>query len=611
MLRLKDHSKRLHKLQESSKEFTQEHNVQNKLFGTNDYIPFTETHITESVEEHPDNHKKLIIKATHAEPNEAAGLVVPKHMWEGTVAHKVGTVTNKGVVREKDSTRVVGMNERNEARAKVYGKELRQPLTRPQITKLHTSVLEKHFSKSEPEQIAAEKEAIAKLKKAKHLDSGDTTDKGEKTDTVNVETDEQGRHFTAAGSKGVAGHAVYTAGSGDKQEHHIIITCKGQTKGCGGGVDAHGIADTSKGTCFAPNAENQYPNAAVRRATHEQAKHDPKMSADWILAHAHSLRNNANVADKQNKRFLFRPNIVDETDTTSRVAIKHLNKQRQEQGKPPIIGNGYGKMGELHDPENHWHVTYSNTGPKVKGGHGIKENADRDRRRISESVTASGSKGDYKNDEGHNVPPKGSYMVTDMKRGSALDKEYQTHITHAKYWSAGREEHQLTDHEKAQGHEGHYDGEGKPTTPENAHYGHKTVNGRRYDYQKQHILHPRLVDVPITAKGKTEHHLIPSDSRFLDEQHLPKERFKSKNGKNAGGILVTTPTTSTSDLGHQSSFTHHVDQSTIEHAKKHGGEHEIDAPEEQEKARTNGEYAAPTPISAKIPKISDLKKKKK
>ena len=91
-------------------------------------------------------------------------------------------------------------------------------------------------------------------------------------------------------------------------------------------------------------------------------------------------------------------------------------------------------------------------------------------------------------------------------------------------------------------------------TPEKSHYGHSVVNGNRYDYQKQHILHPRLVQVGNNEDGTP--HMIPTDSRFKDEEFLPKKRFKTKNGKLAGAILMTTPTHSTSNHLHHSSFTH-------------------------------------------------------
>lgn len=554
---------------------SQEQNVQNMLFGINDYIPFEHDHLKESVEDHPDNPKRLVFKGK-SKGTTATGIVVPRHMWEG-------------------GKTAVGMKERNKARAEVYGHERRDPLSLGEIERHHKEHLDDHFKKPEHEQIKAEKEAVERLKKAKHLPShGSTLDEGEKTDTVKHEHDEEGRPHVAAAQKGVAGHAVYTSGHGEHEEHHVLNTCPGQTKGCGGGVSAKGIADTSKGTCFAPKAEAQYADAATRRAAQTQAKHDPKMTRDWILAHTHSLRNAAEKADKPKKhapkgeRFLFRPNVLDETDRSSRHAIKHLNKQRAAKGKPPIIANSYGKTNELHDPENHYHVTYSNTGPKVKHGQEVTENIKRDNLRRRETHTATDAAGNHRvNDEGKKTPPKNSYMVTNMKRGSDLDKEFQKHVTHAKYWSTGRDEHELSDEEKKQGHEGHYDGSGKPTTPDKAHYGHTTVNGRRYDYQKQHILHPRMV--------KVGDHEIPTDSRFKDHEHLPKDRFKSRNGKDAGGILATTPTHSTSNEQHHSSFTHHVGPETIEHAKKNNGEYEIDNPHEQEKARGK-EYVAPQPI---------------
>ena len=510
------------------------------------------------------------------------GIVVPRHMWEGK--------TYKG----EGGKKVEGMRDVNEARAKVYGSERRDPLNSGQMNSLHKKVLAEHFSKPLHEQTAAEEEALNKLREAKHIGkTANTLDKSEKLDTVNHETDSAGRNYVGFASKGVAGHSLYTSGHGENQKHHVINTCAGQTVGCGGGTDKNGIVDTSRGTCFAPNAESQYVNAAVRRASHEQAKHDPAMSKDWILAHTGSLRNAAENADKKNKVLLFRPNVVDETDVTSRHAIRHLNDQRKATGKPNIEANSYGKTNELHDPENGYHVTHSNVGPKVKKGASIEENISRDKARVRNTILAADNKGDFKNEQGNKTPPKGSYMVTDVKRGSEMSKNMEKHIDHAKYWSTGRPKSELTPEEISQGEEGHYGGDHKPTTEDKAHYGHKTVKGLRFDYQKQHILHPRLVQVGFNEDGSK--HMIPTDSRFKDTEFLPKNRFKSKNGKDAGHILMTTPTESTSSIGHQTSFTHHVNDSHIEHAKKNKGEYEIDKPEDQIKA-AGKEYVAPQAV---------------
>jgi len=573
-----------------------EQHVQDMLFGYNDYIPYLEhkgMNLKEAVEDHPDNPKRLVFTHDGPKPGHAQGLVAPRHMWEGPK----------------------GMNVRNEMRANVYGGDHRPPLGLGQIEREHASTLKDHFSKSKGEQIKAEKAAVARLKAAGHLDNGDTTDEGEKTDTVKHEYDEQGRSFEAASSKGVAGHALYTSGHGENQKHHILNTCPGQTRGCGGGIDSKGLADTSKGTCFAPRAEIQYKNAAVRRACHAQAKHDPAMTNDWILAHTHSLRNRADKADSRNKRFLFRPNVVDETDRSSRHAIRHLNEQRASENKPPIVANSYGKTNETHDPENHYHVTFSNIGPKVKGGKEISENIKRDSTRVRQTVHAVEGTGartaDIKNEQGNNTPPKNSYMVLNAKRDGPLAKAFESNVTHAKYWDRGRETHELSEKEKAQGPEGHYDGNGKPTTPDKAHFGHTTIMGsdgkeRRYNYQKQHILHPRMVEVGKNKDGTP--HAIPTDSRFKDNEYLPKDRYKTSNGKVAGAILATTPTTSTSDAQHHTTFTHHVDEKTIEHAKRNNGEYEIDNPREQEAARGK-EYAQPSPIMImKKPKKGNRKK---
>lgn len=590
--------------EEEHKDLPIEQHVQDKLFGVNDYIPFKHSNLSEEAEDIKDNPNRVIFRGERHQ-GKASGIVVPRHMWEGTPPTAGGHIskqTGKVVAPTKGN---IGMRERNKLRAQVYGSEQRNPLTKTEIHKIHLDALQEHFGKSKEDQLKAEKEARERLKAAGHLDNGDTTDKSEKTDTVNFEHDEDGRQFTAIGSKGVAGHALYTSGTGKKEKHHVLNTCLGQTEGCGGGVDADNVADTSRGTCFAPKAESQYPAASIRRACHAQAIHDPAMTRDWIIAHAGSIRTHADRADKKNKRLLFRPNIVDETDTTSYHLIKALNKQRKAEGKPHIIGNGYGKTGEIHDPENGWYSTYSNTGPKVKNGKKISENVQRDGSRQKETIVANtdikGNGEHHKNEEGNNTPPKNSYLVINAHRGSDLDKAFQAHVTHAKYWSKGREQHELSDEEKKQGEEAHYDANGNLTKdPSKSHYGHITVNGRRYDYQKQHILHPRLVKVieKKRVKGKvvtTEHH-IPTDSRFKDNDFLPKDRFKSKNGKEAGAILATTPTTSTTNEQHHSNFTHHVDQNTINHAIENNGEYEIDNPHEQEKARINGEYHAPVKI---------------
>jgi hypothetical protein len=89
--------------------------------------------------------------------------------------------------------------------------------------------------------------------------------------------------------------------------------------------------------------------------------------------------------------------------------------------------------------------------------------------------------------------------------------------------------------------------------------------------------------------------MIPTDSRFKDEDFLPENRYKTKNGKNAGHILMTTPTESTSNLAHETPFTHHVSDQHIEHATKNNGEYEIDRPEDQAKAKGK-EYIAPQEV---------------
>jgi hypothetical protein len=522
------------------------------------------------------------------------GITVPRHMWEGKTYGGTGP---------KQGKKVEGMRDLNEARAEVYGGEQRPPLTIGQVGSLHKKILNSHFGLPIHEQIANEEAALERLRKAKHIGSNaDTLDTSEKLDTVKHEHDEEGRTYEGFASKGVAGHSLYTSGHGNDSKHHAINTCPGATVGCSGGVDKNGIVDTSKGTCFAPNAEQQYVNAAVRRAAHEQAKHDPKMTEDWILAHTGSLRKVSNDLDKKNIRTLFRPNVVDETDVSSRHVIKGLNDQRKAEGKPIIVANSYGKTNELHDPENGYYVTHSNIGPKTKQGKSISENIDRDKQRIRSTITAQNASGkDFVNEQGNKTPPKGSYMVTNVRRDSPEDEAMQKHIKYAKYWSTGRPVEELSKEEKAEGDEAHYGADHEPTTKAEGHYGHRVHKGQRYEYQKQHILHPRLVNVPErklnkeTGETETVEHMIPTDSRFKDEDFLPKDRFVTRNGKLAGAILMTTPTKSTPIFQHHTSFTHHVGPEQIAHAKKNKGEYEIDAPEAQV-AAAGKEYVPPEPI---------------
>jgi hypothetical protein len=519
--------------------------------------------------------KRITVPATGA--GGVKGIVVPKHLIEGNP--KAGAEGLKNMMT---------------ARAKVYGEEHREPLNLGQMGRIHKQTLEEHFAKPLDEQKKAENEALNKIRAAKFIKHNkDTLDESEKLDTVEHEYDEQGRSYVGYASKGIAGHALFPKGHGKDMDYKVINTCPGQTEGCGGGKSAEGIVDTKQGTCFAPNAESQYAAAVSRRAGHAIAKHDPAMTRDWIIAHTGSMRNAAGRADKQNKRMLYRPNVVDETDVSSRHVIRHLNEQRKMDDKPQITANSYGKTNERHDPENGYHKTHSNVGPKVKKGQEISENVARDKARVRNTVMAADNQGDFKNEQGNKTPPEGSYMVTDVKRGSPMAKNMEKAITHAKYWSTGRTEKDLTPEEREEGPEGHYSGTGRKTSEDKAHYGHTTHEGLRYDYQKQHILHPRLVQVGKNDDGTA--HMIPTDSRFKDTEFLPKNRYKTKNGKDAGHILMTTPTESTSNIGHQTSFTHNVSPEHIEHALKNNGEYVIDKPEDQAKAKGK-EYAAPQAI---------------
>ena len=111
-------------------------------------------------------------------------------------------------------------------------------------------------------------------------------------------------------------------------------------------------------------------------------------------------------------------------------------------------------------------------------------------------------------------------------------------------------------------------------------------------------MHSRLVQVGHNPDGTA--HMIPTDSRFLDNEELdrmvpPNKQYRSKNGKRAGLILMTTPTESTSNLGHHTEFTHNIDENSIKHAIKNKGEYEIDNPIDQETS-ADKKYIQPQPI---------------
>jgi hypothetical protein len=581
----------------------QEAHVQAKHFDTNEYPIIGEAYggMSESVVPDPENEKRIIISHDGEKLKGVRGISVPKHMWKGTPPSAGGQISKTTGKVTKPTQGTMGMEERNKARAEVYGSEHREPLSVPEMETTHKAVLDSHFAKPKKQQIADEKAAIDRLMSAKHLDSGSTTDESEKTDTILHEKDKAGKGYMASACKGVAGHTVYTSGGGKNAQHRIVNTCPGQTRGCGGGVDEHGVANTSKGTCFAPNAEAQYPAAAVRRSYLDQSKHDPKMTHDYILAHTNSIRNNAASADKKSKHFVIRPNTLNENDRSTKHVVVHLNKQRKEEGKGAIISYQYSKDNELHDPENGVHVTHSNIGPKVINGKMVKENVNRDVRRVDNTINATTTSGEHlRNANGNKTPAKNSYLVTNLPRGGAQDAEYQKNAKHIKYWDKGTK---LSQEElKNSPKEGHFDAKGKETSAEEAHNGFKVVGERKYAYQKQHILHPRMTKVD----GK----MIPSDSRFQDDAHMPSEktRFKGKNGKSVGGVVVTSATTSTSGERSNSSFTHRLSDAKLAKIAE-TGEHEIDSPEEQEASRGNDYNGEEKTV--KVSDIGGLKKNKK
>jgi len=593
------------------------------------------TALPNGVQLHPTNPKRTIVQHTaDARTSAASSVEIPTAIIRGA---------NVSGGKGKPNILYPGVPDSNAKRREVYGDEHHKPLTVGQVRLKHEAVSEEHFEKSESEQHEAELKAMARLHAAGHLRGYDpskptphpddkegrkgkgkrafkelqtpTLQPGEKTDTAHYETDEHGQQHSVQSSKMIAGHSSYSTGSAEDEKQSVISTCPHQTKGCGGGVSESGEANPKAGSCFAPKSEQQYGAAAINRHLATQAMHDPRMTSDWALAHIHSLKNHAANAIGEGKRPMYRPNVVSENQDGDHAHIANINKQIREKDpknghKKTIISNSYGKGEKEQDVHNGIHVTYSNGGAKTKDGLNVSDNQTRDARRIRQTITsqtASGKK--ITNKDGQEQPAKGSYAVHDIPRGSPDDKRFQDHITHAKYWDAGTKEQLLSDEDAKKPDEGHYDADGKATTPENAHHGHKTVTREdgervRYTYQKQHVQHPRLVQTP---KGP-----MPTDSRHHDEKFLPdrasKERYKGPKGAVPGGIMATSATKSTKGDELKGSFLHPVQkhiEKILDHAKKNNGEWEIDKPEDQEAARGKGEYEEPT----KKPVVPQTKKK--
>ena len=55
--------------------------------------------------------------------------------------------------------------------------------------------------------------------------------------------------------------------------------------------------------------------------------------------------------------------------------------------------------------------------------------------------------------------------MTDVKRGSPMAKNMEENITYAKYWGRGNEQLRLSDKEREEGPEGHYDANGSLRLP--------------------------------------------------------------------------------------------------------------------------------------------------
>jgi hypothetical protein len=244
---------------------------------------------------------------------------------------------------------------------------------------------------------------------------------------------------------------------------------------------------------------------------------------------------------------------------------------------------------------------YSNTGPKVKDGGMIGENVRRDNNRQAYTVRAADSTGkDFTKADGSKRDPAHQYMNNDLKRGGSDEKTVDKHLHTVRLWNSPVSDEHRTDDEKNH-EEKHYDAHGKETTEDKASSGFTTRNGRTYRYTNHHVIPKRFVD------GS------PADDRLFDSHHMEQKYGKrdggmySSKGKRHGGIIMTSPTESTSTHKRvHSEFTHPVAEQVENIVKT--GRYESDHPDKQEAARGK-EYKEATE-AVPIKKISGLKKAK-
>ncbi len=557
-----------------------EQHIQNQIEGLGDYniIPdkgYKHLHV-ESIEINKENNKRVDVRG----PSNSAGvsgLEVPRHMVEGKGSLIEFHKNAQNLLKNPDGT---------------FPRYT--PMSDKALQKSHKELAEEHSKLPENEQIKKENEASERLKK---LGLSSMLSQSDKTDTMlGMKNPKTGKPIVSAPAiKNVAGHAVFPVGGGKDAdheiEHHIINTCRGQTDGCGGKVDSSGKICTKNGTCFAPNAESQYKGAARKRANLTYASHHPILHKDVFHATVGELRNEANRMDKKGGHVVVRPDTTAENDndkTSHAVAL--LNKQRLEKSKkdkkdrPEILVNRYSKTGQEGS-------AYSNTGPKVKNGGMIGENVRRDAKRINHTVKASSNGEDFVKANGEKESPRHQYMVNDLARNSDDEKKVDSHLHTVRYWGNPVSPENLSHHEKTKD-EAHYDANGNETTEDKAHSGFKTVNGRTYRYTNHHVIPKRY---------PSEGH--PADDRLFDTHHMEQKYGSregglfSSNGKRHGGVIMTSPTDSTSNHKRlHAEFTHPVSKQINKIVKT--GVYDVDDPHEQEAARGK-EYQEP--VAIKLP----------
>ena len=570
------------------------------------------------------------------------GVVLPTHMLYGIPA-KGAHVDARGKAK-RASKAIPGMLGHYAGNVETYG-EFGPPVTHAEDLTRSEELYSNHFDLSDEEQKAREKEARARV--GRKIMQGSP-----KAETVNGILNNNGVPYEGmSGPKQVSGHAVMLSGNPDNPDIHVKNMCHGQDT-CGGKLDACGNIDVSKGPCFGGQQPKIYPSAAVSRGLnsnfHSTNSGPLQHHEDLKLAYLNEVRQAHKKATKRGHALSLRSDTTSEADTVTEALVRHFNKELERKraaskdgGKThngELIGENidlvrYSATGKMNDPKNNIHTTHSDKGGSVvkdvAGDGSWKKNPEGKRKEkfdIQMTSTGTTPNGEaHKNDEGEITPMHHKYLVVgNVDRHSDKETKMRDAIhTERRHTSPidltdehNRTKSQEARHDAAQarvetagmkeGEWKHFNGEGKETTEDKAHYGYSHIGGKIRRYQNHHVIPMRVDKDEETGK------ITPTDDRQNDERELNaklkkehSERFKSHlvgrkkigvtterqgNQLNVGGTIMATPvpgSVNKSNMPNSQRMLYDVDDSDIEKAKNGFGIWDTNHPINQEAAGKN------------------------